>query len=391
MNKKVKPMEHLINAQVREIEISGIRKFYNLLTNYKDAISLTLGQPDFYTPEHIKTSAKTAIDNNKTLYTPNAGLAELRDAASKYFRNKYSLCYNPHNEIIVTNGASEGIDIALRTILDKDSDVILPGPVYPGYEPIIRLCGAKPVYIDTRSTGFKLSASMLKEKITDKTRCIILPTPSNPTGCALKDEDLSQISKLLLDKDIFILSDEIYSELNYNSKHLSIANYPGMRDKVIVINGLSKSHSMTGWRIGFTLAPEYITKNMLKVHQYNSTCASSISQYAALEALTNGVDDAEPMKNEYAKRRNYIFKRLNTMGLEVVKPDGAFYIFPSIKQFNMKSFDFAFRLLDEARVAVVPGDAFSDYGEGYVRLSYACSMDVLKEGLDRMEGFLKKL
>lgn len=381
-------MEHLINKNVREIQISGIRKFYNLLGNYRDAISLTLGQPDFYTPEHIKIGAKAAIDNNKTIYTPNAGLYELREAASNYFKNKYFLSYNPENEIIVTNGASEGIDIALRTILDKDSEVILPGPVYPGYEPIIRLCGAIPVYADTRSTGFKLSASMLMEKITDKTRCIILPYPSNPTGCVLNDDDLNQISKLLSDRDIFILSDEIYSELNYSNKHLSIANYKGMRERTIVINGLSKSHSMTGWRIGFTLAPEYITKNMLKVHQYNSTCASSISQYAALEALTNGMNDAKSMKVEYEKRRDYVYKRLIDMGLEVVKPEGAFYIFPSIKQFNMKSFDFAFRLLDEKKVAVVPGDAFSIYGEGFVRLSYACKVETLKEGLDRLERFI---
>ncbi|MDF2673618.1 MAG: aromatic amino acid aminotransferase [Clostridiales bacterium] len=380
-----------MNKNVREIQISGIRKFYNLLTNYKDAISLTLGQPDFNTPEHIKIAAKAAIDNNKTIYTPNAGLAELREAASQYFKNKYLLSYNVDTEIIVTNGASEAIDIALRTILEKGCEVILPGPIYPGYEPIIRLCGATPIYIDTTNTGFKLNAAILKEKITDKTRCIILPYPSNPTGCILDHEDLTEISKLLLDKDIFILSDEIYSELNYKGKHLSIATYPGMREKTILINGLSKSHSMTGWRIGFTMAPEYITKNMIKVHQYNATCACSISQYAALEALVNGIDDAAPMKIEYTHRRDFTYKRLVAMGLEVVKPEGAFYIFPSIKQFSMTSFDFAFKLLDEARVAVVPGDAFSNYGQGYVRLSYACSMDVLKEGLDRMEGFIKKL
>lgn len=384
-------MEHIINTEVSGIQISGIRKFYNLLSNYKDVVSLTLGQPDFNTPEHIKAAAKEAIDDNRTVYTPNAGLEELREAASSYFRNKYSLFYNSQDEIIVTNGASEAIDTALRTILDKDSEVILPGPVYPGYEPIIKLCGAKPVYVDTRNTGFKLNASLLEEKITDKTRCIILPYPSNPTGCVLNNEDLNQISKLLSDKNIFVLSDEIYSELNYDDRHLSIAKYQGMREKTIVINGLSKSHSMTGWRIGFTLAPEYITKNMLKVHQYNSTCASSISQYAALEALTEGYDDAEPMKKEYIKRRDYVYTRLKSLGLEVIKPDGAFYIFPSIRRFSLKSFDFAFKLLDEAGVAVVPGDAFSIYGEGYVRLSYASSMDILKEGLDRLEGFLGKL
>lgn len=384
-------MENLINKQVKGIEISGIRKFYNLLTNYKDAVSLTIGQPDFPTPEHIKSAAKAAIDDNKTYYTPNAGLPELRNAVSGYYNKKYSMYYNPDNEIIITNGASEAIDTALRTILEEGSEVILPGPVYPAYEPIIRMCRAFPVYIDTTANNFKISASMIKEKITKNTRCIILPYPSNPTGCILGREDIDELTDLLADRDIFILSDEIYSELVYNGRHISIASYPKMKEKTIVVNGLSKSHSMTGWRIGFTLAPEYITKHMLKVHQYNATCASSVSQYAAKEALVNGFEDSRCMREEYASRRDYAYSRLLSMGLDVVKPEGAFYIFPSIKKFNMKSFDFAYSLLDKASVAVVPGDAFSIYGEGYIRISYACSTESLKEGLDRIEGFIKGL
>lgn len=384
-------MENLLNKNVREIEISGIRKFYNLMSNYKNVVSLTIGQPDFPTPEHIKEFAKSSIDGNKTIYTPNAGLMELRTAAAKYFESKYNLSYNPENEIIVTNGASEAIDIALRTLLDDQSEVILPGPVYPGYEPIIKLCGAKAVYADTTNTDFKLTPKLLKDSITDKTRCIILPYPSNPTGCVMDYYELEKLAEILEDKNIFLLSDEIYSELNYSEKHLSIANFKGMKDKTIIINGLSKSHSMTGWRIGFTLAPEYITKNMLKVHQYNATCACTISQYAALEALQRGYDDSKEMLKEYRVRRDYVLSRLISMGLDVVTPNGAFYIFPSIKKYNMTSFDFAIKLLEEARVAVVPGDAFSQLGEGFIRISYACSMEILKEGLDRIENFVKTL
>lgn len=384
-------MENLINPRVRGIEISGIRKFYNLAAKYKDVISLTIGQPDFPTPEHIKEAAKTAIDENKTIYTPNAGLIELRRAAAAFVKARYGLTYDPEEEIIVTNGASEAIDIALRTILEDGHEVILPGPIYPGYEPIIKLMGCHPVLVDTRNNGFKLNAKLIREKITEKTRCIILPYPSNPTGCVIDKETLMEISELLRDKNIFILSDEIYSELIYDNEHNSIASYPGLREKTIVINGLSKSHSMTGWRIGFTFAPQYITRNMLKVHQYNSTCASSISQYAALEALTNGVNDAEAMREEYRNRRNYVYDRLINMGLEVEKPSGAFYIFPSIKKFQMKSLDFALKLLEKKGVAVIPGEAFSSLGDDYIRISYAYSMEVLTKGLDGIEEFINSL
>lgn len=381
-------MEHLINRRVKEIQISGIRKFANLVANYKDAISLTIGQPDFSTPDHIRAAGKAAIDNNKTVYTHNAGLLELRQAAANFAMQKYRLSYRADDEIIITNGASEAIDIALRTILEGGAEVILPGPVYPGYEPIIRMGGAVPVYADTTANGFKLNAELVRNLITERTRALILPYPSNPTGCVMEEQDLAEIARLLADKEIFVISDEIYSELIYNGRHHSIAAIPSMRDKTIVINGLSKSHSMTGWRIGFTFAPAYITQHMLKVHQYNATCASTISQYAALEALTHGLEDAAVMKQEYKARRDYVYDRLVRMGFDVVKPDGAFYVFPSIRNFNLNSFEFAAKLLEEQRVAVVPGDAFSPLGEGFVRISYAYSMEVLREGLDRIERFV---
>lgn len=381
-------MEELINKRVKEIQISGIRKFYNMTLKYPDVISLTLGQPDFNTPEHVKEAGIKAINANKTKYTENPGLLELREEISKYIRLKYSMDYNPYDEIIVTNGASEGIDSTLRTILDEGSEVILPAPVYPGYEPIIKMCGAIPKYIDTRKNNFKITAEDIEKNITPKTRCIILPYPSNPTGAVLTKGEVQKIADVLRDKEIFVLSDEIYSELVYDRNHFSIASIPGMKEKTIVINGLSKSHSMTGWRIGFILGPSYLTKHIVKVHQYNTTCASSISQYAALEAVKNGSDDPLAMKNEYKKRRDYIFNRLINMGFEVTKPDGAFYIFPSISKFNMSSFEFASKLLEKQRVAVVPGDAFSSYGEGYIRLSFACSMDTLSEALNRIERFI---
>lgn len=384
-------MEHFINQQLKNIQISGIRKFSNMVATYKDAVSLTIGQPDFPTPEHIKRAAQIAIDQNKTTYTPNAGVLELREAAAHFLEKKYQLSYDPEHEIITTVGASQAIDIALRTILEEGSEVILPGPVYPGYEPIIRLCGAVPVHVDTRDTQFKINADLIKEKLTDKTRCLILPYPSNPTGCILDRESIEEIATVIQGKEIFVLSDEIYSELIYDQNHQSIASIPGMRDKTIVINGLSKSHSMTGWRIGFAFAPAYLIQHMLKVHSYNVSCASSISQYAALEALQNGMDDARPMKEEYLKRRDYVYDRLVGMGLDIVKPDGAFYFFPSIKQFNLSSFDFAVQLLEKEGVAVVPGDAFSSYGEGYIRISYAYSMDILEKGCDRLEQFIKSL
>jgi aminotransferase len=381
-------VEHLINNRVKNIEISGIRKFFNMVADVKDMVSLTIGQPDFPTPEHVKDAGKHAIDQNVTTYTHNAGLIQLRKAAADFYRKKYNVDYSAEHEAIITVGASEAIDITFRTILEEGSEVIIPGPVYPGYEPIIKLCGAIPVYADIRNTQFRMTAELIESLITDKTRCIVLPYPSNPTGVSLTEEELKEIAQLLKDRDIFVLADEIYSELVYEQQHVSIAQF--MKDKTIVINGLSKSHSMTGWRIGMLFAPEYLAKHILKVHQYNVTCATSISQMAALEALTSGIDDAMPMKKEYALRRDYVFNRLQSMRLDVIKPDGAFYFFIKIPVSNISSFDFCMDLVNEAKLAVVPGSAFSEFGEGYFRLSYAYSMDTLKEGLDRLEGYLQK-
>ncbi|WP_342603882.1 aminotransferase A [Peribacillus sp. FSL E2-0159] len=384
-------MEISINKSVSTIKIPGIRTFSNMVIHYTDAINLTLGQPDFATPEHIKEAAITAIRQDRTAYTHNAGLLSLREAAADYVFQKYNLVYNPEDEIIVTNGATEAIDSAFRTILQAGDEVILPSPIYPGYEPLITLCGAVPVYVDTSKNSFKMNAEMIKNKLTERTRCIVLCSPSNPTGRMLSEEDIVEIANVLRNKNIFVVSDEIYSELSYDKKHCSIASVPGMREKTIIINGLAKSHSMTGWRIGFTFSPSYLSSQMLKVHLYNSVCASTISQYAAIEALTQGKDDPRQMVEEYRKRREYICTRLTDMGLDVVKPDGAFYVFPSIKCTKMKSFDFALKLLQETSVAVVPGDAFSEFGEGYIRISYAASIETLEEGLNRMEQFVHSL
>jgi len=382
-------VEHLINERVKNIEISGIRKFFNMVSHTEDMISLTIGQPDFPTPEHVKNAGVKAIEDNFTSYTHNAGMLELRASAANFVKQKYGLDYNPDSEVIVTTGASEAIDIALRTILSEGSEVILPGPVYPGYEPIIRLCGGIPVHADIRGNHFRFTAEVIESYLTENTRCVVLPYPSNPTGVSLSYDELEEIAALLKDKEVFILADEIYSELVYGNRHYSIASF--LREKTIVINGLSKSHSMTGWRIGLLYAPEYLSKHILKVHQYNVTCATSVSQMAALEALTTGINDAIPMRNEYEKRRDYVYKRLTDTGLETVKPDGAFYFFVKIPEFISKnSFDFALDLVKEEKVAVVPGSAFSSLGEGYFRLSFACSMSTLEKGLNRIENYFNK-
>jgi aminotransferase len=381
-------MEHLINPLVKDVQISGIRKFYNMVADIEGTISLTIGQPDFPTPMHIKEAAKQAIENDYTVYTHNAGYLELREAASNYVKDKYKLNYDPANEVIVTSGASEGIDIAFRTILIPGNEVILPGPVYPGYEPIIKMCGATPVYADTTKNGFRLTADILEKYITEHTRCIVLPYPSNPTGVTLTAEELLDIAELVRGKDIFILADEIYSELVFDQEHVSIATF--LKEQTIVLNGLSKSHSMTGWRIGLLFAPAAISQHLLKVHQYNVTCAASISQRAALAALTAGRNDAIPMKTEYVRRREYVYIRLQAMKLEIVKPNGAFYFFIKLPEGYASSLDFCLKLVQQEKVAVVPGDAFSPLGEGYFRISYAYSMETLEKALDRIEAFLAK-
>ncbi|MDR6551400.1 aminotransferase [Paenibacillus qinlingensis] len=384
-------LEHLVNPQVKDIQISGIRKISNLVSTIPGALTLTIGQPDFPTPRHIIEAGQRALDQNKTVYTQNPGLIELREAVSNFVKVKYGQEYRAADEIIVTAGASQAVDITLRTILTPGAEVIIPAPIYPGYEPLIQLAGGVPVYVDTRENGLKLTADLLKPYLTEKTRCVILCYPSNPTGQILTEQEIADLATLLADRELFILSDEIYSELVYDVRHHSIATVGNLREKTIVINGLSKSHAMTGWRIGFTMAPAYLTAHMVKVHQYNVTCASSVSQYAALEALTVGIDDALPMREAYAARRDYVYDRLIAMGFELEKPDGAFYLFPSITKFGLSSQEFAMRLLQEEHVAVVPGDAFTSYGEGYIRISYAYAQEVLEQSLDRLQRFVSKL
>ncbi|MBC1688494.1 aminotransferase class I/II-fold pyridoxal phosphate-dependent enzyme [Listeria welshimeri] len=381
-------MTKSIRPELHDIEVSGIRTFNNRVTGIPDMIRLTLGEPDFPTPEHIKQAGISAIQENFTNYTPNAGMPELLAAASMYFKEKYDLSYKD-NEIIVTVGATEAISVALQTILEPDDEVILPDPIYPGYEPLITLNKARPIKIDTTETNFKLTPEQLRAHITPKTKALIIPYPSNPTGVSLTKEELLALATVLKEAGIFVIADEIYSELTYHQEHISIA--PMLRDQTIVINGLSKSHAMIGWRIGFLLAPENLTKEMLKIHQYSVTCASSISQKAALEAITNGKDDAFQMRTEYKTRANFTQERLEKMGFTVIPPDGAFYFFVKLPdEITENSFDWAVRLAEEAKVAVVPGNAFSEKGDRYFRLSYATSFNNLAEALDRMATFLAK-
>ncbi|MFC0188753.1 aminotransferase class I/II-fold pyridoxal phosphate-dependent enzyme [Fictibacillus aquaticus] len=383
-------METYIQPRVNKIQISGIRQFVSEMAAFPDAISLTLGQPDFETPKHIKEAAKKAIDDNMTVYSPNPGFPHVRRAAAVYVNSKYHLPYN-EDEVIITVGASEAIDVSLRTILAEGDEVIIPAPVYPGYEPVITMCGAHAVFVDTTETGFKLTVEMLKKHWSEKTKCVILPYPSNPTGAILQSDELEELASFLRTKNAFVLSDEIYSELTYDAAHSSIASIDGMKEKTIVINGLSKSHSMTGWRIGLLYADKTILQHILKVHQYNVTCANTIAQAAAYEALTAGADDAVLMKNEYRKRRDYCIARLESMGIKAIAPGGAFYIFADIKDYGLPSLSFARSLLSEQKIAVIPGSVFHATGEGYIRLSFAAALPVLETALDRMEEFIQHL
>ncbi|MBC1500546.1 aminotransferase class I/II-fold pyridoxal phosphate-dependent enzyme [Listeria weihenstephanensis] len=381
-------MQKKIRQSVREIEISGIRKFNNHVAGIPDIIRLTLGEPDFPTPEHVKQAGIDAINNDFTNYTPNAGTPSLLEAASDYFYDKYDLSYST-KEIIVTVGATEAISVALQTILEADDEVLLPDPIYPGYEPLIHLMDAKAVKIDTTETAFKLTAEDLRAAITPKTKALILPYPSNPTGVTLTIDELREIADVVRETGIFVVADEIYSELTFFGTHVSIA--PMIREQTIVINGLSKSHAMIGWRIGFLMAPEAITSQMLKVHQYSVTCASSISQKAAEEALRNGKDDAVQMRTEYNTRAGFVQERLIKMGFSIVEPDGAFYFFAKLPdQISQNSFDWATELAEEAKVAVVPGSAFSEKGDRYFRLSFAASFSQLAEAMQRMATFMEK-
>ncbi|WP_099223207.1 aminotransferase class I/II-fold pyridoxal phosphate-dependent enzyme [Listeria costaricensis] len=376
-----------IRSDLNKIAVSGIRAFNNRVSTIDGVIRLTLGEPDFPTPEHVKESAIQAIRENFTNYTPNAGMPELRKAASVFFDKKYQLGFS-EQEIIVTVGATEAIAIALETILENGDEVILPDPVYPGYEPLITLRGGVPVLIDTTDTAFKITPEKLRAAITPRTKAIVMPYPSNPTGVTLSEAELAALSDVLRDTGIYVVADEIYSELTYNSPHVSIR--PMLPEQTIVINGLSKSHAMIGWRIGFLMAPESLISEMLKIHQYTVTCASSISQKAALEAVTNGFDDTLPMRTEYKTRAGFVLDRLEKMGFQVIPPDGAFYFFVKLPDsIADNSFDWAVRLAEEQQVAVVPGSAFSTKGDRYFRLSYAASFDQLALAMDRMAAFMK--
>ncbi|WP_147802154.1 aminotransferase A [Alkalicoccus halolimnae] len=384
-------MNQKLNQQVTNLEISGIRQFFNRVQQYPEAVQLTLGQPDFPTPEHIKTAAAEAIVNNETTYTANAGTIELRKAASAWAEKRYNLTYMADSEIIVTVGASQAIDVTMRTILEPGDEVIVPAPAYPAYEPIIKQCGAEVIFVDTRKSGFKLTKEQLLKHITKKTKAVMLPYPSNPTGVVLSEYELRELHSVLEQEEVFVVADEIYSELRYNGKHESIASLPNMKEKTIVINGLSKSHSMTGWRIGFLFAHESVARHLLKVHQYNVSCASSISQAAALAALTSGLTDPVNMRTIYNRRRVWLVKQLQDASIPAVVPEGAFYIFPDISKSGLSSYEFSLKLLSEEKLAVVPGNAFSSFGEGYIRLSYAYSMSELEEAVKRLIRFWRKI
>lgn len=383
-------MINRINKSITELEVPGIRIFSNKVSHYNDGINLTIGEPDFPTPERVKLAGIEAIQQNKTGYSHNAGLLELRESVSSFFQDRYDFHYDPHTEIVITSGASEGIDSILRTILTENDEVIMPAPIYSGYEPIIHLNGAKPIYVDTTKTNFLPCPTEIEKVITPNTKAIILNYPSNPTGMTLTKALADQLVALFAKHEIFVISDEIYSENTFTEQHISFATYPEIREKLFLVHGLSKSHAMTGWRIGFVLGPEILMEHVLKVHIYNSICASLPGQYAGIEALRTSRNTPKEMNRAYIERRDFVYDRLVEMGLEVTKPRGAFYIFPSIKKTGLSSWDFATKLLEEAHVAVVPGSAFTHFGEGFIRISYANSMENLIEAMNRLEQFLQK-
>lgn len=380
-----------LNPRAEALKISGIRQFFNQLVDYPDAINLTIGQPDFPTPEKVKEAGRAAITADMTSYSHNAGLLELRQEIASFFSDTYKLTYNPQTEIIATNGASEALDATFRTILCEGDEVIIPAPCFAGYEPLVSLNGGKAVLLDTSTTGLVPTAESIKALITNKTKAILFNFPSNPTGVTLTKEQMEVIVEELKNHEIFVLTDEIYSENTFIGSHTSFACFDAIKDRTFLIHGLSKSHSMTGWRMGFLLGPEEYVKHILKVHMYNTVCASVPTQYAAIEALKNNRHVPAEMNRAYMERLEFVYGKLTEMGLEVVKPNGAFYIFPSVAKYGMSSFEFATRLLKEAGVAAVPGTAFTEYGEGFLRISYAYSMPTLEQAMERMAAWLKTL
>ena len=385
-------MRNPLADTIVNIKPSGIRKFFDLVSEMKDAISLGVGEPDFDTPWHIRDEGIYSLERGRTFYTSNAGLKELKEEIANYLRRRVHVDYDDRHEVLVTVGGSEAIDMAMRVMLNPGEEVLIPQPSYVSYEPCTIMAGGKPVIIELKAENeFRLTPEELLEHITDKTKLLVLPFPNNPTGTIMEQKDLEAIAKVIIEKDLYVLSDEIYSELTYKEDHVSIASIPGMQERTILINGFSKAYAMTGWRLGYACGPRKIIEQMTKLHQYAIMCAPTTSQYAAVEALRNGDDDVAMMREAYNQRRRYLVHAFKEMGLECFEPYGAFYIFPCIKEFGMTSEEFASRFLMEEKVAVVPGTAFGDCGEGFLRISYAYSLENLKEALGRMQKFIDRL
>ena len=386
-------MKNPLSEQVVKIKPSGIRKFFDIASEMKDAISLGVGEPDFDTPWHIRDEGIYSLEKGKTFYTSNAGLKELREEIANYLYRKQGIRYeHPMKEILITVGGSEAIDIGFRAMINPGDEVLIPQPSFMSYEPCAVMAGATPVIINLKAENeFRLTARELEDAITEKTKLLVLPFPNNPTGAIMERKDLEEIAEILIKNDIYVMSDEIYAELSYKEKHVSIAQIPGMKERTILINGFSKAFAMTGWRLGYACGPENIIEQMTKIHQFAIMCAPTTSQYAAIEALKNGDEDVAEMCTAYNQRRRYLVHCFKEMGLSCFEPYGAFYIFPCIKEFGMSSDDFAMRFLKEEKVAVVPGNAFGDCGEGYLRISYASSLENLKTAMGRLEKFIGRL
>ena len=385
-------MRNPLSKTITTIEPSGIRKFFDIVSEMDDAISLGVGEPDFDTPWHIRDEGIYSLEKGRTFYTSNAGLKELKIEISKYLDRRFGLSYDYNKEMLVTVGGSEAIDIAMRAMLDPQDEVLIPQPSYVSYVPCCVLANVTPVPIELKAENeFRLTAEELEAAITPKTKLLVMPFPNNPTGAVMEKKDLEAVAEVVKKHDLFVLSDEIYAELTYLDNHVSIASIPGMRERTIVINGFSKSHAMTGWRLGYACGPEVIIKQMLKIHQFAIMCAPTTSQYAAVEALRNGDEDVAMMREEYNGRRRYVLERFKEMGLSCFEPFGAFYAFPCIKDLGMTSDEFATKLLQTKKVAVVPGTAFGACGEGFLRISYAYSLDDLRIALDRVAEFVTEI
>lgn len=384
--------EKALNPTITEIKPSGIRKFFDILDEMKDVVSLTVGQPDFVTPWHIRDAGIRSLEEGLTYYTSNNGMLEFRREISEYQNRRFGLQYDPETEIIVTVGGSEAIDLAIRALVAPGDEVIIPEPCFVCYEPLARLAGGTPVTVRLLpENGFKLTASQLRAAITERTKLLVLPFPNNPTGACLRESELRELASVLAETNICVLSDEIYAELTYGSRHVSIAAIEGMRERTVVVNGFSKAYAMTGWRLGYTLTPEWITKQMAKVHQFGIMCAPTTSQYAAIEALKNGDGDIEYMKGEYEGRRRLIVTELERIGIDTFMPEGAFYVFADIRKFGMTDEEFCEKLLYEKHCAIVPGSAFGESGKGFARLSYAYSPMHIRKAVLRIEEFINAL